>query len=195
MESCLFCKIVEGTEPSEKILETGSFLVIGNQYPVAPVHVLVLSKVHHEKSKTLFGEPTGFWDEMFQAIGKTVKKLNLHKTGYKLVNNGAGYNHFEHEHTHILGGSKKEPGGKTWKRGVFYMVKVNVKKDESLEQALRRFNREVSRERIIQEVRERQYYERPSQARKRAAQLKRRGKDQDMYVPEVRPVGKERKDD
>lgn len=70
-----------------------------------------------------------------------------------------------------------------------------MKKDESLEQALRRFNREVSRERIIQEVRERQYYERPSQARKRAAQLKRRGKDQDMYVPEVRPVGKERKDD
>ena len=69
------------------------------------------------------------------------------------------------------------------------MVKVTVKKDESLEQALRRFNREVSRERIIQEVRERQFYERPSQARKRAAEIKRRGKDQDrMYVPEVKPA-------
>lgn len=69
------------------------------------------------------------------------------------------------------------------------MVKIVVKKDESLDQALRRFNREVAREGIIQELRKREFYERPSQAKKREAQLKRKGKDKDqLYVPEVKPA-------
>jgi diadenosine tetraphosphate (Ap4A) HIT family hydrolase len=50
---------------------------------------------------------------MMAAAAQTVKKFKLDKTGYKLVNNGAGYNHFEHEHLHILGGSREEPGGAT----------------------------------------------------------------------------------
>ena len=49
----------------------------------------------------------------FGAIFDTITRLGLVRTGYKLVNNGAGYNHFEHEHFHILGGSKEEPGGRT----------------------------------------------------------------------------------
>ena len=116
-KKCLFCKIVAGEEPSEKILETGEFLVIRNKYPVAPVHVLVVDKKHREKKDTILGSfsksPTNYWDKMFEAISATITKLGLDKTGYKLVNNGAGYNHFEHEHFHILGGSKEEPGGST----------------------------------------------------------------------------------
>ncbi|MCL5004006.1 MAG: 30S ribosomal protein S21 [Patescibacteria group bacterium] len=69
------------------------------------------------------------------------------------------------------------------------MVKIVIKKDESIDQALRRFNREVAREGIIQELRRREFYERPSQARKREAQLKRKGRDKDqVYVPEVKPA-------
>jgi|GEM_PF-714048 small subunit ribosomal protein S21 len=76
------------------------------------------------------------------------------------------------------------------------MVKIVIKKDESLDQALRRFNREVAREGIIQELRKREFYERPSQAKKRDAQLKRKGKDRDqLYVPEVRPVKDSRDND
>lgn len=76
------------------------------------------------------------------------------------------------------------------------MVKIVIKKDESLDQALRRFNREVAREGIIQELRKREFYERPSQAKKRDAQLKRKGKDRDqLYVPEVRPAKDSRDSD
>lgn len=116
-QNCLFCKIVAGNEPSDKILETAEFLVIKNKYPMAPVHILVLDKKHREKKDTISGayskSPDFYWDEMFKAIFGTIAKLGLDKTGYKLVNNGAGYNHFEHEHFHIMGGSKKEPGGST----------------------------------------------------------------------------------
>lgn len=87
--------------------------MIKNIYPIAPVHVLVLSKKHVEKKKAIAGQHPGFWDKIMDAVYQAIVQLGLDKTGYKLVNNGAGYNHFEHEHLHILGGSKEEPGGKT----------------------------------------------------------------------------------
>jgi len=108
---CLFCGIVAGSEPSQKVLETEEFLVIRNKFPKAPVHVLVLDKQHREKKDTVSGEYPGFWDGMMDAVWKTIKHFNLNETGYKLVVNGAGYNHFEHEHVHVLGGTPTEPGG------------------------------------------------------------------------------------
>ncbi|MDC0449050.1 30S ribosomal protein S21 [bacterium] len=42
------------------------------------------------------------------------------------------------------------------------MAKVKVRHGETLEQALRRFNREVQKEGILQEVRDREYYKKPS---------------------------------
>lgn len=110
---CLFCRIVEGTEPAKKILETKEFLAIENKFPVAPVHILVLDKKHREKKETISGQYKDYWDSMMKACYQAILQLGLDKTGYKLVNNGAGYNHFEHEHLHILGGSQEEPGGKT----------------------------------------------------------------------------------
>lgn len=112
-KNCLFCRIVKGEEPSKKVLETEKFLVIYNKYPIAPVHLLVLDRVHNEKKDTISGAASPYWDEMFKAVYKAIKEFGLDRTGYKLVNNGAGYNHFEHEHLHILGGTRGEPGGKT----------------------------------------------------------------------------------
>lgn len=50
------------------------------------------------------------------------------------------------------------------------MVTVKIREDESLEQALRRFNREVLREGIIKEMRKREFYEKPSTVRKKEKQ-------------------------
>ena len=52
-QGCLFCKIVEGSEPSVKVTETKEFLVIKNKFPKAPIHVLVLDKKHREKTDTM----------------------------------------------------------------------------------------------------------------------------------------------
>ncbi len=113
MADCFFCKIVSGDEPSAKVLETEEFLVIENKYPVAPIHALVLDKKHREKKETIARKYEGYWCRMMEAVYQTIKHFGLDKTGYKLVDNGAGYNHFEHEHMHVLGGSKEEPGGST----------------------------------------------------------------------------------
>ncbi|MBU1200316.1 HIT domain-containing protein [Patescibacteria group bacterium] len=131
MKDCLFCEITAGREPSEKVWENDEFLCIKNKYPKAPVHVLVMPKGHVRKqdslgtglsrlkagAKSAAGRGGGnlpvFWGKMMAAVFSVVHKLNLSKTGYKLVSNGAGYNHFEHEHIHVLGGSKHEPAGQT----------------------------------------------------------------------------------
>ena len=46
------------------------------------------------------------------------------------------------------------------------MVKVNVQPGETIEQALRRFNREVVDDGILDEVKEREFYTKPSQVKR-----------------------------
>ena len=111
--NCLFCKIVAGEEKGTKVWESDEFLCIKNKYPISPVHVLVMPKSHIKKEEVATSQSSAFWSKIMGAVFAVVAKLGLDKTGYKIVNNGAGYNHFEHEHVHILGGSKSEPGGQT----------------------------------------------------------------------------------
>jgi len=49
------------------------------------------------------------------------------------------------------------------------MTKIKVRNGESLEQALRRFSREVLRAGILQEVRDRERYTKPSEIRRQKA--------------------------
>ncbi len=112
-ESCLFCKIVSGEEPSVKIWESDEFLCIKNKFPISPVHVLVMPKAHIKKTEVATSQSGEFWSKIMGAVFAVVSSLGLDRTGYKIVNNGAGYNHFDHEHMHILGGTATEPGGQT----------------------------------------------------------------------------------
>ena len=62
------------------------------------------------------------------------------------------------------------------------MTKIKVRNGESLEQALRRFNREVQRSGILQEVRDRENYRKPSELkRQKAKELARK-----IYLEKIR---------
>ena len=54
------------------------------------------------------------------------------------------------------------------KKSTHVNAKVEQKKDEPFERMLRRFVKKVKKERIIEQVRERRYYEKPSVVRRRA---------------------------
>lgn len=56
------------------------------------------------------------------------------------------------------------------------MSKTVVRKNESLEDALRRFKRTVSKSGTIQEVRKREYYDKPSEKRKKKSEAARKRK-------------------
>lgn len=53
------------------------------------------------------------------------------------------------------------------------MSRIEVRKDESFEAALRRFKRKIEQEGILRELRDRKHYEKPSE-RKRKKLRKRR---------------------
>ena len=54
------------------------------------------------------------------------------------------------------------------KRSTHVNAKVEQKKDEPFERMLKRFLKKVKKERVIEQVRERRYYEKPSVVRRRA---------------------------
>lgn len=54
------------------------------------------------------------------------------------------------------------------KRNTHVNVKVKPKKDEPFERMLKRFMKKVKKERIIEQVRERRYYEKPSVTKRKA---------------------------
>lgn len=63
------------------------------------------------------------------------------------------------------------------KRGeVLFMSKTVVRKNESLDDALRRFKRTVSKSGTLQEARKREYYEKPSVRRKKKSEAARKRK-------------------
>ncbi len=104
--NCVLCQLVAGKLPSHKVLETDDFLVIHDKYPRAKIHVLVIDKKHRVKKDTVFGkyQKEGYWDKVFKVASQVIKKLGLDKTGYRIEVLGAGLNHFEHEHVHIMSG-------------------------------------------------------------------------------------------
>lgn len=56
------------------------------------------------------------------------------------------------------------------------MTKTVVRKNESIEDALRRFKRTVSKSGTIKEARKREYYEKPSVKRKKKSEAARKRK-------------------
>lgn len=105
MSSCIFCKIVKGEIPSNKVLENEEFLAFHDINPKAPVHILVIPKVHVEKFQDA---PSELIAKMTPFIQECARKMGLDKNGYRLiVNNGNdGGQEIYHLHFHILGGAK-----------------------------------------------------------------------------------------
>jgi len=102
---CLFCKIVEGEIPSNKVLENEDFLAFHDINPVAPVHILIIPKNHVDNFQSV---PPHMMEKMTAFIQEVARELCLDKTGYRLVtNNGKdGGQEINHLHFHLLGGAK-----------------------------------------------------------------------------------------
>jgi small subunit ribosomal protein S21 len=63
-----------------------------------------------------------------------------------------------------------------WRREGNQVSEVKVRKNESLESALRRFKRATAKDGILAEVKKRKHYEKPSVARKKKSEAARKKK-------------------
>jgi len=106
MEDCLFCKIIDGSIPSDKVYEDEDVYAFNDIHPKAPVHVLVIPR-QHVATLTDCNDPAllGMLMDRVRTIADNVLKL---AAGYRVVINvreGGGQEVF-HLHMHILGGKK-----------------------------------------------------------------------------------------
>ena len=108
MDNCLFCKIIRGEIPSEKVYEDEYVYAFKDIHPAAPVHVLVVPKVHIESLEALNEENIQNIIPIHQAIKNVAKIMGISEAGYRIIVNcgeQAGQTVF-HLHYHVLGGVK-----------------------------------------------------------------------------------------
>jgi histidine triad (HIT) family protein len=104
-KDCLFCAILAGDVPADRVAETDLALAFRDITPQAPTHVLVIPKVHTPTLPELAEE------HPHHAIGvltlaREVAEQEGVGDGYRLVcNNGAAAQQTVfHAHVHVLGG-------------------------------------------------------------------------------------------
>ena len=105
MSDCLFCKIIAGEIPSDKVYEDDYVYAFRDLYPQAPVHILVVPKEHIASAADLNSTNSHSAAKCFEAITEIAKSEGLEK-GFRVVTNSGpdGNQTVFHLHFHLLGG-------------------------------------------------------------------------------------------
>ncbi len=104
---CLFCKIIAGDIPSNKVYEDDMCLCFRDIAPQAPVHCLLIPKLHIPSADGVNAENSKYVTHIFEVIPEIAKQLEL-DDGYRVITNCGenGCQSVKHLHFHILGGKK-----------------------------------------------------------------------------------------
>ena len=104
MSDCLFCRIIAGEIPSNKVYEDDQCFAFYDIAPQAPTHFLVIPKAHTSSVSAVSEENSAVVAHIFEVIAKLTKELGVES--YRVVSNigeQAGQSVF-HLHFHVLGG-------------------------------------------------------------------------------------------
>ena len=106
---CLFCKIIAGDIPAERVAESSRTLAFRDINPQAPTHVLVIPKDHYADLASLASSDAGLLAELALQVQQVAEAEGIAASGgYRVVfNTGAeaGQTVF-HVHAHVLGGRR-----------------------------------------------------------------------------------------
>ena len=102
---CLFCKIIAGEIPSNKVYEDDQIMAFRDIAPQAPTHILVIPKAHIGSVAEVTKDNADVVAHIFTVIPQIAEKEGL-AGGYRVVSNcGADAGQTVHHlHFHILGG-------------------------------------------------------------------------------------------
>ncbi len=106
MSDCIFCKIVNGEIPADKVYETKNVLVFKDINPVAPVHYLIIPKEHIVSLSESDENHKELLAEMLLTASKLGKDVPELENNYRLViSTGPKAGQVVmHMHFHLIGG-------------------------------------------------------------------------------------------
>lgn len=105
---CIFCKIIEGKIPSNRVYEDENVFAFHDIQPQAPVHVLVVPKKHVVSVADVSAADSSVFQHVFVGAQKVSELLSLKTNGFRTVFNTGrhGCQSVFHLHLHVLGGTQ-----------------------------------------------------------------------------------------
>lgn len=105
--NCLFCAIRDGDIPSTKVYEDDTVLAFRDIHPMAPVHVLIIPKLHIPSADSVTPENSAYVAHIFEVIPRIAAAQGL-TNGYRVITNCGedACQSVKHLHFHLLGGRK-----------------------------------------------------------------------------------------
>ena len=105
--NCIFCKIVAGQIPARKAYEDEQVLAFHDIHPWAPVHILIIPKLHLVSMVDVGPEHLDLLGRMMLLSSRLMKELGV-SNGYRhVINTGPdGRQEVQHLHMHVMGGPR-----------------------------------------------------------------------------------------
>ena len=113
MEECIFCKIVNHEIPAKIVAENEYVIAFEDVHPVAPVHVLVVPKIHIANIFEINDTNVKYIDEVHKMIQQVarLKEIDASDKGFRVITNYGedGGQTVHHLHYHVIGGRRLGP--------------------------------------------------------------------------------------
>jgi histidine triad (HIT) family protein len=107
MNDCIFCKIVAGQIPANKVYEDEDLIAFHDIAPWAPVHILIVPKAHIESHAELSDEHQALAGKMLVLAPKLMRELGVTGGFRSVINTGRdGGQEVMHLHLHVMGGPR-----------------------------------------------------------------------------------------
>jgi histidine triad (HIT) family protein len=105
---CIFCRIVAGDIPSERLHEDEHCIAIRDINPAAPVHLLVIPKEHVASLAQMGSEHHALAGHLLLTLARIAEAEGVAESGYRtVINTGReGGQTVDHLHLHLLAGAQ-----------------------------------------------------------------------------------------
>lgn len=104
--ACLFCRIVAGEIPSNRVAEDDRAIAFRDIAPRSPTHVLVVPREHIPSVADLTDDDSALSGHLLAMAAEIARAEGIAEGGYRVVTNvGAwGGQSVDHLHFHVMGG-------------------------------------------------------------------------------------------
>ncbi|MEM4326221.1 MAG: HIT family protein [Candidatus Pacearchaeota archaeon] len=110
---CIFCKIVKGELPCEKVFENKDFLAFLDIKPVVEGHTLLIPKKHFNTIMDLDKDTSQKYIEVIKEVARIIiKKYNAEGFNCSVNNGKVAGQIINHVHFHILPRKRREEKNK-----------------------------------------------------------------------------------
>jgi len=104
MKDCLFCRIIAGELPAQRLYEDDQVIVIADKFPKSEVHLLVLPREHIPGLREILSRHDAMMAHIIRLLPTLAKEQGLVDGFRTVINTGhGGGQEIFHLHVHLLG--------------------------------------------------------------------------------------------